>query len=226
MQAQWPPWRSSVWPGSAITPSRRARRCGCLFSVVAGRGTCGPCCRSRSPRPPAVMTSWSPAPPCTRGWCERGPPVRAEPTGRRARARAAAGRRHGARAPRAADELRGPDGARAGSPRCCRCARGTARRDRPRRGRLGALIVAERLGLPYATVLVDAAGGLMRRSGLGAPLDALRAEHGLPPRSRPGRARPPSRALALSAEPARPGRPAAATAHGFHAAGRPARRRR
>jgi len=45
----------------------------------------------------------------------------------------------------------------------------------------GAMIAAERLGLPYATVLVIAAGSFLRREPIAEPLDRLRAEHGLPP---------------------------------------------
>jgi len=45
----------------------------------------------------------------------------------------------------------------------------------------GSMIAAERLGLPHVTVLVIAAGSLARPGVIAAPLDALRAEHGLPP---------------------------------------------
>jgi UDP:flavonoid glycosyltransferase YjiC (YdhE family) len=45
----------------------------------------------------------------------------------------------------------------------------------------GAAIAAERLGLPYATVLVIAAGSFVRSQVVGEPLNRLRAEHGLPP---------------------------------------------
>jgi UDP:flavonoid glycosyltransferase YjiC (YdhE family) len=45
----------------------------------------------------------------------------------------------------------------------------------------GSLVAAERLGLPHATALIGAAGGLMRADVLAEPIDALRAEHGLPP---------------------------------------------
>jgi UDP:flavonoid glycosyltransferase YjiC (YdhE family) len=46
----------------------------------------------------------------------------------------------------------------------------------------GGLVAAERLGLPYATVLVLAAGSaLVRADVVAEPLDELRAEHGLPP---------------------------------------------
>jgi len=45
----------------------------------------------------------------------------------------------------------------------------------------GAMVAAERLGLPYATVLVIAAGSFLRKSVVGEPLNRLRAEQGLPP---------------------------------------------
>jgi len=45
----------------------------------------------------------------------------------------------------------------------------------------GAIVAAERLGLPYATVLVIAAGSFVRHVVVAEPLHALRAEHGLPP---------------------------------------------
>jgi UDP:flavonoid glycosyltransferase YjiC (YdhE family) len=45
----------------------------------------------------------------------------------------------------------------------------------------GAAVAAERLGLPCATVLVIAAGSFVRPEVVAEPLDALRAEHGLPP---------------------------------------------
>ena len=45
----------------------------------------------------------------------------------------------------------------------------------------GAVVVAERLGLPYATVLVIAAGSFVRHELVAEPLNRLRAEHGLPP---------------------------------------------
>ena len=44
----------------------------------------------------------------------------------------------------------------------------------------GSMIAAERLGLPHATVLVTAAGSFVRPEVVSEPLDALRAEHGLP----------------------------------------------
>lgn len=45
----------------------------------------------------------------------------------------------------------------------------------------GSMVAAERLGLPYASVLVTAAGSFVRRELLAEPLNALRAEHGLSP---------------------------------------------
>jgi UDP:flavonoid glycosyltransferase YjiC (YdhE family) len=45
----------------------------------------------------------------------------------------------------------------------------------------GSMIAAERLGLPHATVLVTAAGSFVRPDVVAEPLDALRAEHRLPP---------------------------------------------
>lgn len=45
----------------------------------------------------------------------------------------------------------------------------------------GGAIAAERYGVPLATVLVTAAGGFVRADVVAEPLDALRAEHGLPP---------------------------------------------
>jgi UDP:flavonoid glycosyltransferase YjiC (YdhE family) len=45
----------------------------------------------------------------------------------------------------------------------------------------GAAVAAERLGIPHACVLVTAAGSIVRREHVAAPLAALRAEHGLPP---------------------------------------------
>jgi UDP:flavonoid glycosyltransferase YjiC (YdhE family) len=45
----------------------------------------------------------------------------------------------------------------------------------------GAMVAAERLGLAHATVLVTAIGSFVRREVVVGALDALRAEHGLPP---------------------------------------------
>ena len=44
----------------------------------------------------------------------------------------------------------------------------------------GAMVAAERLGLPYATVLVIAAGSFVRPEVVGEALNELRAAHGLP----------------------------------------------
>jgi UDP:flavonoid glycosyltransferase YjiC (YdhE family) len=44
----------------------------------------------------------------------------------------------------------------------------------------GAMVAAERLGFPYASMLVIAAGSFVRHSLLAEPLNQLRAEHGLP----------------------------------------------
>ncbi|HEY8788110.1 MAG TPA: glycosyltransferase [Actinopolymorphaceae bacterium] len=44
----------------------------------------------------------------------------------------------------------------------------------------GAAVAAERLGIPHASIVVLAAGGLIRPDLVAEPLDALRAEHALP----------------------------------------------
>jgi len=44
----------------------------------------------------------------------------------------------------------------------------------------GAAVAAERLGIPHVSIIVLAAGGLIRSNLVGEHLDALRAEHGLP----------------------------------------------
>jgi UDP:flavonoid glycosyltransferase YjiC (YdhE family) len=44
----------------------------------------------------------------------------------------------------------------------------------------GAMVAAERAGLPHATVLVTAAGSFVRPEVVAEPLSALRAEHRLP----------------------------------------------
>lgn len=44
----------------------------------------------------------------------------------------------------------------------------------------GAAVAAERLGIPHASIVVLAAGGLIHPDLVAEPLDALRAEHGLP----------------------------------------------
>jgi UDP:flavonoid glycosyltransferase YjiC (YdhE family) len=81
----------------------------------------------------------------------------------------------------------------------------------------GAMLVAERLALPHATVLVTAAGSLVRPDIVAGPLDEVRAEHGLAPD--PTLAAP-VRHLVLSPFPVSlrdPGFPLPATAHGFRA---------
>jgi UDP:flavonoid glycosyltransferase YjiC (YdhE family) len=81
----------------------------------------------------------------------------------------------------------------------------------------GAMAAAERLGLPYASVLVIAAGSFVRREVVAEPLQALRAELGLPPD--PDLAML-SRHLVLSPFPPsfrHPAFPLPATAHGFRA---------
>jgi UDP:flavonoid glycosyltransferase YjiC (YdhE family) len=45
----------------------------------------------------------------------------------------------------------------------------------------GGMIAAERLGLRHATVLTNASGSFVRAETVAEPLDAIRAEHGLPP---------------------------------------------
>jgi UDP:flavonoid glycosyltransferase YjiC (YdhE family) len=81
----------------------------------------------------------------------------------------------------------------------------------------GGLVAAERLGLPYATVLVLAAGSLARPAVVAEPLDELRAEHGLPPDPD---VEMPSRYLVLSPFPAAlrdPAFPLPTTTHFFRA---------
>ena len=63
---------------------------------------------------------------------------------------------------------------------------------------LGAMVAAERLGLPHATVLVMAAGSFVRAEVVAQPVDELRAQHGLGPD--PNLAAP-SRYLVLSPFP-------------------------
>jgi UDP:flavonoid glycosyltransferase YjiC (YdhE family) len=62
----------------------------------------------------------------------------------------------------------------------------------------GAMIAAERLAIPHATVLVSAAGTFIRKDVVVEPLNALRSEHGLPPDDE---LRMPSRHLVLSPFP-------------------------
>ena len=59
----------------------------------------------------------------------------------------------------------------------------------------GGMIAAERLGLPHATVVVSAAGGFIRPGVFAAPLDGVRAAHGLPPDPELAVPRPAPRAL-------------------------------
>jgi UDP:flavonoid glycosyltransferase YjiC (YdhE family) len=47
----------------------------------------------------------------------------------------------------------------------------------------GAMVAAESAGLPFATVLITATETFVRAEVVAEPLDALRAEHGLPPES-------------------------------------------
>lgn len=79
----------------------------------------------------------------------------------------------------------------------------------------GSVVAAERLGLPYATVLVTAAGSFIRPEVIAEPLHELRAEHGLPPDPELAML---SRYLVLSPVPASyrdPAFPAPATTHPF-----------
>jgi UDP:flavonoid glycosyltransferase YjiC (YdhE family) len=79
----------------------------------------------------------------------------------------------------------------------------------------GSMIAAESLGLPYATVLVLAAGSFARPEVVGAVLNTVRAEHGLP--SDPDLTML-SRYLVLSPFPPsyrHPAYPLPATAHSF-----------
>jgi UDP:flavonoid glycosyltransferase YjiC (YdhE family) len=80
----------------------------------------------------------------------------------------------------------------------------------------GSMIAAERLGLPYASVLVIAAGSFVRNEVVAEPLNELRAEHGLPPDPELAML---SRYLVLSPFPLSyrdPAFPLPATAHAFH----------
>ena len=81
----------------------------------------------------------------------------------------------------------------------------------------GSMIAAEKLGVPYASVQVIAAGSFVRRELVAEPLSRLRAEHGLPPD--PGMDML-SRYLVLSPVPASyrdPAFPVPATLHAFRA---------
>jgi UDP:flavonoid glycosyltransferase YjiC (YdhE family) len=73
----------------------------------------------------------------------------------------------------------------------------------------GAMVAAERAGLPFATVLITATEMFVRAEVVGAPLAALRAEHGLTPDG-------PGERLVLSPFPRRL-RPLPTGAHAFRA---------
>jgi len=84
------------------------------------------------------------------------------------------------------------------------------------------MVAAERLGLPYSSVLVLAAGSFVRPAVVAEPLNALRAEHGLKPDPELARL---SRYLVLSPFPPSlrdPAFPLPATAHSFREHTRPA----
>jgi len=88
----------------------------------------------------------------------------------------------------------------------------------------GPMVVAERLALPSATVLVLAAGSFLRSDVVAEPLNDVRAEHGLPPDPDLGM---PSRYLVLSPFPPGyrdPAFPLPATAHAVRLLPRNARR--
>jgi UDP:flavonoid glycosyltransferase YjiC (YdhE family) len=74
----------------------------------------------------------------------------------------------------------------------------------------GAMVAAERAGLPFATVLISATETFVRDEVVGEPLAALRAAHRLAPDARP-------KPLVLSSFPRRL-RPLPADAHRFRAA--------
>ena len=77
----------------------------------------------------------------------------------------------------------------------------------------GPMIVAERLGLRYATVLISATGAFVRPDIVAGPLNEVRAEHGLPPDPKLAM---PGRYLVLSPFPPGyrdPGAPLPATGH-------------
>jgi UDP:flavonoid glycosyltransferase YjiC (YdhE family) len=79
----------------------------------------------------------------------------------------------------------------------------------------GAVVAAERLGLPFATVLVIVAGSFVRTDVVGEALNELRAAHGLPPDPELAML---SRYLVLSPFPCSyrdPAYPLPATAHVF-----------
>lgn len=81
----------------------------------------------------------------------------------------------------------------------------------------GAMIAAEELGVPHATVLSIASGSFVRAELVAEPLDALRAERGLPPDPH---VEMPARHLVLSPFPPSfrdPAFPPPATTRGFRA---------
>jgi UDP:flavonoid glycosyltransferase YjiC (YdhE family) len=83
----------------------------------------------------------------------------------------------------------------------------------------GVLVAAEHLELPYATVLVVAAGAFVRPEVVGPPLEELRARYGLPPDPRMER---PSHYLVIAALPPSyrdPTDPLPDTAHCFRPGG-------
>ena len=80
----------------------------------------------------------------------------------------------------------------------------------------GAMIAAERLGLPHVSVVVIAAGSFIRPEIVAESLNRVRAEHGLPPDDELGML---SRYLVLSPSPRsyrEPAFPAPATLHSFN----------
>jgi hypothetical protein len=77
----------------------------------------------------------------------------------------------------------------------------------------GAMVAAERIGPPHATVLTNASGSFASAETVAEPLEAIRADHGLP--LDPG-FRMPARDLVISPVPAelpRPGVPAPGERH-------------
>jgi UDP:flavonoid glycosyltransferase YjiC (YdhE family) len=83
----------------------------------------------------------------------------------------------------------------------------------------GVLVAAEHLELPYATVLVIAAGAFVRPDVVGPPLEELRARYGLPPDPELGR---PSHYLVIATLPPSyraPTDPLPDTAHCFRPGG-------
>jgi hypothetical protein len=90
----------------------------------------------------------------------------------------------------------------------------------------GAMIAAERLGIPYASVTVIAAGSFVRKELVAAPLHELRGEHGLPPDPE---LKMLSRHLVLSPVPPSfrdPASPLPDTGHSIRPCSRPLGRRR